>query len=161
MSTWILSIVGIAFLGVMIDVVSPSGAINKFIKSIFSVLVLFVLVSPIKNLLTKSEIDINQVSNELIEDKNFLFNYNQNLASSYENRIEDRLNQEEINGVDVVILLDLTKDEFEIQEVSVYIQNLVLTDKITHKNKYEKIKEAITSVLNVSKEIVFYEWRFW
>lgn len=161
MSTWILSIVGMAFLGVMIDVVSPSGAINKFIKSIFSVLVLFVLVSPIKNLLTKSEIDINQVSNELIEDKNFLFNYNQNLASSYENRIEDRLNQEEINGVDVVILLDLTKDEFEIQEVSVYIQNLVLTDKITHKNKYEKIKEAITSVLNVSKEIVFYEWRFW
>lgn len=157
MSTWILSIVGIAFLGVMIDVVSPSGAINKFIKSIFSVLVLFVLVSPIKNLLTKSEIDINQVSNELIEDKNFLFNYNQNLASSYENRIEDRLNQEEINGVDVVILLDLTKDEFEIQEVSVYIQNLVLTDKITHKNKYEKIKEAILSVLNVSKEIVFYE----
>lgn len=157
MSTWILSIVGMAFLGVMIDVVSPSGAINKFIKSIFSVLVLFVLVSPIKNLLTKSEIDINQVSNELIEDKNFLFNYNQNLASSYENRIEDRLNQEEINGVDVVILLDLTKDEFEIQEVSVYIQNLVLTDKITHKNKYEKIKEAITSVLNVSKEIVFYE----
>ena len=157
MSTWILSIVGMAFLGVMIDVVSPSGAINKFIKSIFSVLVLFVLVSPIKNLLIKSKIDINQVSNELIEDKNFLFNYNQNLASSYENRIEDRLNQEEINGVDVVILLDLTKDEFEIQEVSVYIQNLVLTDKITHKNKYEKIKEAITSVLNVSKEIVFYE----
>ena len=47
MRAWILSICGVVFLGVMIDVISPNGKMNTFIKSIFSLVFIFVLVTPI------------------------------------------------------------------------------------------------------------------
>jgi len=157
MSTWILSIVGVAFLGVMIDVVAPTGSINKLIKCVFSTFLIFVLMGPIKNLITSESAGLEDISTEIIEDENFLIKYNQNLASKYETQIKNKLEEMNIEGVEVSILVSLTDSDFKILEVSVWLNNLVLTNEINHTNKYEKIKSVIKSIINVQEEIVFYE----
>lgn len=161
MSGWILSIVGIAFLGAMIDIVAPTGALNKFIKSIFSVCLIFVLVGPIKGFITTNTSNLDSISTNIGQDDNFLIKYNQSLARSYEEKIKTNLEEVGIYGVNVLILTNLANTDFEILEVSVYLKDLVLTDKINHTNKYERIEEVIKKTLSVSGEIVFYEWWFW
>ena len=47
MSGYILSILGIVIAGVVIDVILPAGTINKYIKSIFSIFVVAVIISPV------------------------------------------------------------------------------------------------------------------
>ena len=67
MSSWLLSIVGVVFMGVLFDLIYPNGKTNSLCKSIFAILSLFVMVAPIL------KIDINDIkadnfnNQELIE----------------------------------------------------------------------------------------------
>ncbi|MBQ8614967.1 MAG: stage III sporulation protein AF, partial [Clostridia bacterium] len=54
MTGYILSILGIVVAGVFIDIIVPSGSINKYIRGIYSIFVVAVLVSPIMKLLNKT-----------------------------------------------------------------------------------------------------------
>ena len=44
---WLLGVVGVVLLGVLADVLLPRGQMSKYVKGIFSVLLIFVLLSPI------------------------------------------------------------------------------------------------------------------
>ena len=50
-SAWVLSIACIICLSVLVELILPSGQMNKYIKGIFSFFVLFVIISPIPKLL--------------------------------------------------------------------------------------------------------------
>ena len=54
MTGYILSILGIVVAGVFIDIVIPSGTISKYIKGMYSIFVVAVLLSPIMKLMTKT-----------------------------------------------------------------------------------------------------------
>ena len=47
---WILSILGIVVIGAVIDLVLPSGRMNKYVKSIFSAVTILVIILPLPNL---------------------------------------------------------------------------------------------------------------
>ena len=55
MTGYILSILGIIVIGILIDIIVPNGAINKYIKSIYSIFVVAVLINPIFGLVKKAE----------------------------------------------------------------------------------------------------------
>ena len=44
---WLLGVVGVVLLGVLADVLLPNGQMNKYVKGIFAVLLIFVILSPI------------------------------------------------------------------------------------------------------------------
>lgn len=46
---WLLGVVGVVLLGVLVDVLLPKGQMSKYVKGIFAVLLLFVMVTPIVN----------------------------------------------------------------------------------------------------------------
>ena len=52
MSNYVLSILGVVLLGIIIDVIIPSGKINKYIKSIFSIFIIAVIISPVVKFLS-------------------------------------------------------------------------------------------------------------
>lgn len=58
MANWILSIVGIICLGILIEIVLPQGKTTKYIKGVFSLVVILVIVSPLPKLIGK-EYEIN------------------------------------------------------------------------------------------------------
>lgn len=155
---WILSLVGIAFLGVMIDIVAPSGNISKFIKSIFAIFILFVLVSPLQNLVKNGIGKFEFVSNkDLNQDEEFLIKYNQNLAIYYADRLTQTLVNSGFKGIVVTILPSLTDLNFNILEIQIDKSKLVLTDEIKNININEKIKEIIENELGKKMEVKFYE----
>ena len=54
MREWIISVVCVIVLGVLIEIVLPSGKITKYVKGTFALVVIFVIVAPLPRLL-KSE----------------------------------------------------------------------------------------------------------
>ena len=47
MKAYILAILGVVVVGILVDIIIPSGKINKFIKSIYSIFVVMVILNPI------------------------------------------------------------------------------------------------------------------
>lgn len=155
---WILSLVGIAFLGVMIDIVAPSGNISKFIKSIFAIFILFVLVSPLQNLVKNGIGKFEFVSNkDLNQDEEFLIKYNQNLAIYYADRLTQTLVNSGFKGIVVTILPSLTDLNFNILEIQIDKSKLVLTDEFKNIDINEKIKEITDNEFGKKMEVKFYE----
>lgn len=62
LSVWVLSIVGVVVLGVLIDVIIPEGQTNKYIKSIFAIVTVFVIASPLPKLV-KSDFNFDEMWN--------------------------------------------------------------------------------------------------
>ena len=60
MTAWLLSIVGVVFLGVMVDIISPSGKTGGFIKSMFAIFLIYVVITPIVKLAKNGEFKINE-----------------------------------------------------------------------------------------------------
>lgn len=44
---WLLGVVGVVLLGVLADVLLPRGQMSKYVKGIFAVLLLFVIITPV------------------------------------------------------------------------------------------------------------------
>lgn len=56
MTAWLLSIVGVVFLSVMIDVVAPSGKMNGIIKTMFAIILIYVVMTPVIKLLKSGNV---------------------------------------------------------------------------------------------------------
>lgn len=53
MGAWIVAITGVICLGILLDIVLPSGQTTKYIRGAFSLIVVLVIVSPIPSLVKK------------------------------------------------------------------------------------------------------------
>ncbi|MBO4412852.1 MAG: stage III sporulation protein AF, partial [Clostridia bacterium] len=49
-STWVLSVAGISMLAVLVDLILPLGQTKKYIKGVFALIVVVVVITPIFNL---------------------------------------------------------------------------------------------------------------
>ena len=157
MSGYILSILGIVIVGVLVDIVVPSGTINKYIKSIYAIFVLAVILSPVIKFLSNThDINVNIAGYEINED---LMNYiNTNKIKSIETNIENKLKDEGFDGIDIKINYSIESNELMINSCTVNMQNLVITSDKQHINKYEFIIEVVREYTNLAaEEIIFYE----
>lgn len=157
MSGYILSILGIVIVGVLVDIVVPSGTINKYIKSIYAIFVLAVILSPVIKFLSNShDINVNITGYKINED---LMNYiNTNKIKSIETNIENKLKDEGFDGIDIKINYSIESNELMINSCTVNMQNLVITSDKQHINKYEFIIEVVREYTNLAdEEIIFYE----
>lgn len=158
MTEWLINIVGVVFIGVLIEVIAPSGKLNKFIKSIFGVFVIFVIAQPMLLLLSGSkEINLDyDLDNNLSED--YISNFNFSRLSTYQMLIENKLEKEGIKGVRVTISGNIYNSELSIDKVMCDISKLVLSEDKKHIDKYDNITNVILEVINVDKGMIeFYE----
>ncbi|NCA68462.1 MAG: hypothetical protein EOM87_10445 [Clostridia bacterium] len=58
--SWVLGIVGVILLSVLVDIILPNGQMNKYIKGIFAILFIYMLLTPIVSLV-KNNLDINNL----------------------------------------------------------------------------------------------------
>ena len=54
LSNWILSIAGIICLSVVLELILPEGQLNRYIRGVFSFIVVLVILLPIPKLLNKN-----------------------------------------------------------------------------------------------------------
>ena len=151
MSGYILSILGIVLLGVIIDVIVPSGSINKYIKSVFSIFVVAVIISPvIKFISNKNGIKLNYSNYEM--DKKLIEYIFEKRTENEENKIEKYLQEEGFDKVDININFSINNNELEYISCEINLTKLVISADKQHINKYEFIKGTVKDFTNLTDE---------
>lgn len=155
---YLLSIVGVVFLIVIVDLILLDSKISKYIKSIAAVFVVAVIASPIINLVN-SNWDWKSlfVNSEYQVDENVLNNINQQNIEVLEKELVEYLETQDIKGVEIMISASFTDNEPKINYIYVNLCDLVINENLEHIDYYTKIKELITQQINIEEEkIIIY-----
>ncbi|MBR4124141.1 MAG: stage III sporulation protein AF [Clostridia bacterium] len=155
-SSYILSIVGVVLLGVLIDVIMPDGEMNKYIKGVFSLLALFIIVSPVQKLFNNN-FDLNNIfydSKAVETDSDFLDATNKQIKNQLERSLIVRYKNAGFENIKVEIKCDMSNNVSVIKKVIIDISNLVMSEDLSHINKYTEIKKVAMDFLNLEESDV-------
>ena len=160
MSEYLISILGIVVLGVVVDLVMPSGQMSKYIKGTFGIFTVLVIVSPLPKLLKLdfdfSSLFYNQASIEI--DKDFLEATNNRIVEQLCFNVEKSCENAGFLEIKCEIKSNLEDNKLVIKKVIIDLKNMVINQNKVHINKYDEIIDAVRQVVNIDKEkIEFYE----
>ncbi len=160
MGAWLLKITGVIALSALSSLLIPNGQTKKYVKGIFALITLFVLVSPLPKLL-KSDFSgfpnaFDTVS-ELEIDETFLYGVATNAYKTQERNIEKFLKEKGIEAKVKFVVKSETSSEID------YV-NVILSDKSFERDKSNSIdigalKNEISKFSGVPEDKlrVFYE----
>ncbi len=160
MKEWIISITSIVLITSVLSLILPHGKIGKFIKGVFSILFMFVVIKPITYFKEESfnfEDFIN--TDEIILQDNYL-------DYVYCKRVEDYKANcvkiiEKLGIKNSVVNIDYIIDEVQklkINFIKINLQNSVIISDKQHINIKEEIITEIASYLNINKNsVIIYE----
>lgn len=156
---WLFSIVGIVFLGVIIDVILPNGQTNKYIKAVFGFIIILVIVMPLKNI-DSFEYAFDDLfnSSEIEIDENYIYNCNKQKVDKLSENIISLAETNGLLNIEVQILSNIYEYDLEITGVKIFLYNLVIDENYTHIDKYKLLQEIVQTYINIDEEsIEFYE----
>ena len=160
MGAWLLKITGVIALSTLSSLLIPNGQTKKYVKGIFALITLFVLVSPLPKLL-KSDFSgfpnaFDTVS-ELEIDETFLYGVATNAYKTQERNIEKFLKEKGIEAKVKFVVKSETSSEID------YV-NVILSDMSFERDKSNSIdigalKNEISKFSGVPEDKlrVFYE----
>lgn len=160
---WLLGIVGISALGILVDILVNKGETEKYVKGVFGLFTLFIVVSPIPELLNmdfKFESIFNTtVSNDSYEaDNKFLKYFYAERYASEEEWIVKVINEKySLDAVADIYFVESCPEEIDI--VYVYLKNDGIRDAEENKHIIEEVTRTISSRLNIKKERVKAQWQ--
>ena len=155
-SGWVLSIVGVVVLTTIIEIIMPNGSINKFIKGIFVLFTIFIMISPITRINIGSLFGVNTPNLNL--DEEYIEDVNMKKLEEYKILIKDSLSGQGYKNISLDIHGKTLNGELKINTIFVDLCNLVLNNEALNINKYEHIKKIIIKIVDVAEEdIIFYE----
>lgn len=159
MSGYLISIIGVVMLGVLVDLVLPSGQMNKFVKSMFGIFTILIIISPVPKLINSnfdfSSLFYNQASIEI--DKDFLEVTNRKIVEQLEKSIESSCEKSGYNNVKCEIESILVENKLVIEKVKINLDKLVISQNVVHINKYTEIEQAVQRVVNIEKERIVFD----
>ncbi len=151
-SSWILSIAGVISLSVIVELMLPEGQINKYIRSIFSFIIVLVIISPLPSLIGKNfnfnDLSISQ-EYELQED--YIYQLNVYKTEAIQNEISSDIENSGYKNVIVSVSSENFSTNFKIKSVYVELSNLVISENAKHKNIIDIENEILNIVLSHAK----------
>lgn len=156
MKAYVLSILGIALCGVLIDVIMPSGSTSKYIKSIFSIFVVAVILNPVIKFFAKAKnLDINYTD---IEINQKLMNYiTDQKVEQTKKAIVFELNNKGLSNIDITLNFALENNELIYNSCFVNLKNVVYNPTDKHISKYELITEVVKQHTNLNDEVIIFD----
>ena len=145
-SRWVMSIAGAAVLGVLVDLVMTEGSTKKYIKSIMSIIMLFIILSPIPALLNNNW-DYSQFfsGNDIQADQKIVDNVNSQQISLLEDSLENKLSLDGYGNSKVNLTAVIENNVLKIKVVSVDVTKCEIKKDSKTSNV---IKEKIKGYLN-------------
>lgn len=135
MGAWLLKITGVIALSTLSSLLIPNGQTKKYVKGIFALITLFVLVSPLPKLL-KSDFsgfpNAFDTASELEIDETFLYGVATNAYKTQERNIEKFLKENGIEAKVKFVVKSETSSEID------YV-NVILSDKSFERDKSNSI----------------------
>lgn len=157
-SSWILSVAGVCVLGVLVDLILPSGQTKKYIKGIFAFITVLVVISPLPSLVN-SNFSLSTIFGDeqtIVIQEDFIYEVNKQRLSSIENMIEMDLSEQGIEDVDITLSANIFSDELSIDAVFVDLSRMVLSSNLQHKDINELVIKSVLKYVQIEKDnIVF------
>ena len=151
-SAYLLSVVGVVFLLVIIELVLPDSKVSKYIKSIYSIFIVVVIITPLAKLIN-SDWDWNSFfgGNEYTVNQNFIDNINEQNIDLFEQQLEDYIN-ETYEGAKIQISANFEGDGMKLNYIFVDLSGLVINENNQHINYYTAVKELVSKQVNIDEE---------
>lgn len=160
MGAWLLKITGVIALSTLSLLLIPNGQTKKYVKGIFALITLFVLVSPLPKLLKSDFSGFPNAFDTAVEleiDETFLYGVATNAYKTQERNIEKFLKENGIEAKVKFVVKSETSSEID------YV-NVILSDKSFERDKSNSIdigalKSEISKFSGVPEDKlrVFYE----
>lgn len=147
-SSWIMSIAGIVCISVIVELILPEGQLNKYIKGIFSFIIVLVIVMPIPKIIN-SNFDFSSIfdyENSVVVDEEYVYQLNLDKLNSLQEDIEHSINKYGYEEVNVYINCNIFQNKMDIKSITVDLTNLVITENAEHKD-ITKIKQHIAKII--------------
>ena len=153
LSSWLLSIIGIVFIGVLSDAIVTNTKMKKTVKTIVSIFIILTILKPL------SIFDIKKLnifnSTSFATDNTFIETYEDVKIEKLKTDIKNSLKENGYDSIEISIELEKNK---KINTIYVDLGRLVLIDKSLNINKYTNIIAIIKQFVDIDREhIVFYE----
>lgn len=150
--SYLLSVVGVVFLLVVIELVLPDSKISKYIKSIFSIFIVVVIITPIIKLV-KNDWDWNRlfVNTGYSVNENYLDDIKSQQILLFEKELETFINKT-YSGSKVNVSANFSGDSMKINYIFVDLSDLVIFKNDEHINYYTAVKELVKSQVNIDEE---------
>ncbi|MCX4362523.1 MAG: stage III sporulation protein AF [Clostridia bacterium] len=143
MSGWLIGIVGVVSLGVLIEILLPEGENSKYIKGIFSVIVIFVIISPLPKLAKGDYINgFNSDKQQISVDEDYYQNVKEDMQSKIQNSLKNKLQEAGYNDLSYDIKFD---------EEYVYIIDKIIID--TQDMSQAEIKELTKLLKSIAGNV--------
>ncbi len=153
MKAWILSVSAVILLTSIIVLILPENKISKYVKSIFSLLVMLVIISPIIKI-QNEQVDFSNVFYEstVNVDYDFIKYINSQKILEYEKNCKKLLEQLGVNNATIVIYYTILGDgSIQIKSTTINLINAVIKTDSEHIYIIEDIKEVISEYLSIKK----------
>jgi hypothetical protein len=145
-----MGIAGAAILCLLADLIMPEGSTKKHIRSILSIITLFIILSPLPALINKDWRIDNLFTDEIKPDQRIIDNVFAEQITLLEESLENKLSEDGYNNTKIDIT-GYEKDEaIKVKAVSVNMFQCATKTQ----SDYEKIKQKIKTYLNDDNVVV-------
>lgn len=150
MKTYILAIVGVVLLSAVITIIAPSGKMGKFLKGATKLAILFVMLLPLRSLLSGDALTVS--GGDMALDQNYLEHCANELAE--EDAASIVVHLEEEYGVTTAVRVDRNADAtFSYEKIVVRISDFGISDEDEHIYMIEKIEAALEAYFGCDAEV--------
>ena len=153
LTKWLYQIIGIAAIGLLVDVIMPAGNMPKYIRKVFGIIVLMIMISPIVAL-SEGKFEINELiyGQDISADEGYIQTVEDSRKHLSEKYIGELLSEEGLDADVTVIYGDV--------ETSLYVdfKNNVLIEEDRHIYITEKILQIADEVLGIDEEQITIVW---
>lgn len=155
-SIWALSIIGIVMLGMLIDTIMPEGQTSKYIKSVFAIVTVFVIVSPIPKIL-KGDYDLSEIFGESMSfeiDGEFIESINRQKVAALSSAAETALTAAGYVNVDFSVIHETKDSALVITRIFVDTGNAEYNGQALNTNSTNGIKDILCNIFGVKQEVI-------
>ena len=141
-SSWIMSIADVICLSVLIELLMPDGQMNRYIKNIFSFVIVLVIILPLPKLIGENYDyeNIFGVQENVSVDEDYLYQLNLDTLNLLQTNIESEILKNGYKNVRVYLNGSIFDSDMKIKSVSVDLSSLVITQNAEH-NDISKIRK--------------------
>lgn len=156
MKIWVLNLVGISLMGILIEILLPSGKTNKYIKGVLSLVTISVVISPIISIFTNQSAIKNFFDQDIVVDEQFVASTNQSSNQREEKLIESMLESQGYKGVEINIIPS-SDSQNKIEFVKICTKNMVIDSENSNIDIKGKITNLVSKRLKIDVGKIYYE----
>ena len=161
LSNWILSIAGIICVSVIVELILPEGQMNRYIKGVFSFIIILVVIMPIPKLVNK-DFDFSNIFDEsgYEIDSDYIYQINLDKINGVKSEIEKQVENRGYLNVVISINCKIFDNSMQYKSIFVDLSDLVISGQAEH-NNISKIKKDISNIImaivDINEEAILYD----